>query len=61
MRGIVQPAPQWPGAELRPETSRTAVPSPQELALELSAAERRWGGDTVVTDGLGRPTSPWSI
>jgi len=30
-------------------------------ALELSAALARWGGETVVTDGIGRPASPWSV
>jgi integrase len=31
------------------------------LALELSAFVGRYGGGTVVTDELGRPTSPWAI
>lgn len=61
MRGIVSPAVQWPGEPLKTETSRTAVPIPSELALDLSAAVARWGGDTVVTDGIGGPASPWSI
>lgn len=61
MRGIVHPAVQWPGDELKTEMSRTAVPIPSELALELSAAVARWGGGTVVTDGAGRPASPWAI
>ena len=48
-------------AGLKTEKSRTAVPIPSELALELSAALARWGGETVVTDGVGRPASPWSV
>ena len=60
MRGVVNPAVQWPGEPLKTETSRTPVPIPRELALELSAAVARWGGDTVVTDGLGGPASPWA-
>ena len=31
---------------------------PGKLALELSAAVARFGGETVVTDGIGRPASP---
>lgn len=61
MRGIVRPVVQWPGEPLKTETSRTAVPIPAELAMELSAAVARWPGETVLTDGIGRPASPWSI
>jgi integrase len=61
MRGLVSPNVQWPGEPLKTETSRTPVPIPAELALELSAAVARFGGETVVTDGAGRPASPWSV
>jgi len=61
MRGVVSPAVQWPGEPLKTETSRTAVPIPAELALYLSAAVARFGGQTVVTDGVGGPASPWTI
>ncbi|WP_448623988.1 tyrosine-type recombinase/integrase [Geodermatophilus sp. URMC 64] len=60
-RGVVRPAQQGNGEPLKSETSRTPLPIPQELALELSAAVARWGGEYVVTDGLGRPTSTWAI
>jgi integrase len=33
----------------------------QAFALELSAAVQRWGGRTVVTDGLGRSSSPCAL
>jgi len=61
MRGIVSPVRQWPDEPLKTETSRTPVPIPQELALELSAAVAEWAGETVVTDGTGRPAAPWLI
>ncbi len=61
MRGVVRPVQQGPGEELKTDTSRTPLPIPQELALELSAAVAEWGGDYVVTDGLGRQTSTWAI
>lgn len=61
MRGIVGPAIQWPDDELKSETSRTPVPIPQELALELSAAVQRFGGATVVANGVGERVGPWAI
>jgi integrase len=61
MRGVVSPAIQYPADPLKSETSRTPVPIPQELALELAAAVQRSGGRTIVTDEIGRPSSPWAI
>ena len=46
---------------MKSETSRTPVPIPRLLALELSAAVKRWQGVTVVADELGRPCSPWEL
>ncbi len=50
--GVVSPSVQC-GEPLTTETSRTAVPIPADLAMELLAAVARWGGDTMVTDGMG--------
>jgi integrase len=61
MRGIVSPAAQYPAEPLKSDTSRTPVPIPQELALELSAAVARWDGAHVVTDGHGGQSSPWAL
>src|SRR3954466_1618016 len=61
MRGVVRPVQQGNGEPLKSETSRTPLPIPQELALQLSAAVARWGGDFVVTDGTGRQSSTWAI
>ncbi len=61
MRGMVSPAVQWPGEPLKTETSRMSVPIPSELALQLSASVAAWPGETVVTDGMGRPASPWTL
>jgi integrase len=61
MRGVVSPAVQYPAEELKSETSKTPVPIPQELALELAAAVKRWDGSTIVTDEIGRPASPWAV
>jgi integrase len=61
MRGVVRPVQQGDGEPLKSETSRTPLPIPQELSVQLSAAVARWGGDHVVTDGTGRQTSTWAI
>jgi integrase len=61
MRGVVRPVRQGDDEPLKTEASRTPLPIPQELALELSAAVARWGGEHVVTDGTGRQTSTWAI
>lgn len=61
MRGVVRPVVQRAGEELKTDISRTPLPIPQELALELSAAVARWGSDYVVTDGMGGQTSTWAI
>ena len=62
IRGIVTPHVQWPGVELKTEMSRTAVPIPQELALDLSAAVAAFPANgAVVTDGGGRTAAPWML
>lgn len=61
MRGIVNPVIQWPNDPLKSETSRTAIPIPQEMALELAEAVRLGNGQTIVTDEWGKPAGPWTI
>jgi len=61
MRGVVTPAIQYPAEPLKSDTSRTPVPIPHELALQLSAAVARWQGETVVTDEIGRSSSPGAL
>jgi len=61
MRGVVSPVISWPAEPVKSETSRTPVPIPRALALQLSAAVKRWDGETVVTDEIGRPCSPWEL
>jgi len=61
MRGVVSPVIQWPAEPLKSETSRTPVPIPRTLALELASAVEKYAGETVVTDRLGRPCTPWDL
>lgn len=48
MRGIVHPRVQYPAEELKTEMSKTPVPIPRTLALELSAHVERWPGKTLL-------------
>jgi integrase len=61
MRGVVRPAVQYPAEELKTETSRTPVPIPQSLAVELSAQVAAWPGDTLLTKGEGEQLGPWAL
>lgn len=62
MRGVVTPVVQWPDVELKTETSKTAIPIPRDLALELSAAVAAYPGvGRVVTDGRGGQAGPWLL
>src|SRR5258705_9767592 len=61
MRGVVSPAVQWPAEPLKSEISKTPVPIPNELALQLSAAVAIGDGTTIVTNEAGRAAGPWAI
>jgi integrase len=61
MRGIVSPAVQYPAEPLKSETSRTAVPVPRSLALDLAAHVKRWPGLTVLTGADGGQLSTWAL
>ena len=58
MRGVITPAVQYPAEPLKTETSRTAVPIPHSLALELSA---HVAGETMLTNGYGAQLGPWTL
>lgn len=61
MRGIVSPVIQYAAGELKSDTSDTPIPIPQELALDLAAAVKRWQGETVVANEIGEPVPPWAL
>jgi integrase len=58
MRGVISPAVQYPAEPLKSETSKTPVPIPQSLALELSAHVR---ADTLLTDLYGKQLAQWTL
>jgi integrase len=61
MRGIVHPVMQYPAEELKTGMSRTPVPIPNSLALELAAHAGQWPGETVLTGQHGRQLPPWAL
>jgi hypothetical protein len=48
MRGVVSPEVQYPAEPLQSDTSRSAVPIAQSLAMSLSAHAVRYRGATVL-------------
>ena len=61
MRGIVHPVVQYPTEELKTETSRTPVPIPHDLVLELSAHVEQFSTEWIMCDEAGRQMGPWQL
>ena len=61
IRGVVHPVVQYPAEELKTEFSRTPVPIPHDLALELSAHVERFSTEWIMCDEAGRQTGPWQL
>jgi integrase len=61
MRGVISPAIQYPNAPLKTEMSKTPVPIPVDLALELNRVPAEWGSDTLVVGAYGRAVAPYTI
>ena len=59
MRGVINPAVQYPQESLKTATGRMAVPIPQALVLELAdgAGGRKW----IVETSVGEQVGPWQI
>jgi hypothetical protein len=49
MRGVISPAVQYPAEELKTEISKTRIPIPASLALELAAHLQQHPGETLLT------------
>ena len=61
MRGVGHPAVQYPAEPPKSETSRTAIPIPQSLALMLSAHVPEQGAHTVLSNEWGHQLTPWTL
>jgi integrase len=59
MRGVIHPAVQYPAEELKTEISKTSIPIPRSLALELSANVSP-ASDTLLTSPRGQ-LEPWRL
>lgn len=60
MRGIVSPEVQYPSEPLKNDTSRTPIPIPDELSLELSRyvhTGQTWVAETMTGEQVG----PWQV
>jgi len=58
MRGVIHPALQYPAEPLKSDASRTPIPIPAELALQLAKAP---GEKWLLEDALGTQVGPWQI
>lgn len=58
MRGVVTPAVQYGGGELKTEASRNSIPIPNEVALELARMPAAFGSETIIVNSWGRHMSP---
>lgn len=61
MRGVIHPRVQYPADELKTEVSRTPIPIPASLALQLSAHVAQWPGERLLTDPCGAQLGPWAL
>jgi integrase len=61
MRGVITPAIQYPSEPLKTEISKTPIPIPNDLALELNLVPAKWGSPTFVVGAWGRPVAPYTI
>jgi integrase len=61
MRGVVHPVVQYPAEPLKTDISRTPVPIPQDLVLELSAHVEQFSTGWVMCDEAGRQMGPWQL
>jgi integrase len=60
MRGVIHPAVQYPAEELKTEISKTSIPVPRSLALELAAHLQQHPGRTLLTSPRGQ-LEPWRL
>lgn len=61
MRGVITPAIQYPSEPLKTDMSKTPIPIPHEVALELNRNPVEWGSSTIVVGAYGRPVAPYTI
>lgn len=61
MRGVISPAIQYPYEPLKTDISKTPIPVPQDLALELNKMPAKFGSETLVVSEWGRSIAPYTL
>lgn len=62
MRGIINPAVQYPALPLKTEASKAELPIPQSLALALSAHVAQWSAEGfVLVNEWADQLAPWTL
>lgn len=61
MRGVINPAVQFPAEPLKTEISKTAIPVGRSLTLRLSAHQEAWPAETMLTGLDGGQLSTWAL
>jgi integrase len=61
MRGIIHPAVQYPAQPLKTDTSRTSIPIPTSLSVQLSAQVASRRAETLLTNEWGQQLAPWTL
>jgi integrase len=61
LRGVIRPVFQHPAEELKSETSRTPIPIPNDLVLELSRHVEDYSGQWVMSTETGGQMGPWAL
>lgn len=57
----MHPVVQYPADELKTDMSRTPIPIPQDLVLELSRHVEQFSTGWVMCDEAGRQMGPWQL
>lgn len=62
MRGVINPAVQYPAQPMKTDASKAALPIPQSLALALSTHVAEWSADGfVLVNEWGDQLAPWTL
>jgi integrase len=61
MRGVINPAVQYPAVPLKTEISKTPIPVGRSLTARLSLQVQEWSADTLLTGLDGGQLSTWAL
>ena len=61
LQGVIRPMVQFPADELKSEASRSPVPIPRSMALELAEQVRLYPAPTLLSGADGGQLSTWAL